>query len=138
MFEFQSVRRSFPRNLAENSEAASFLGKNYIILDGSARTGTLGFLRMDYLQWKTQMHSEYFPRNVLAENINRWKKITADGLFRKHGTTTIWIWKHWNNFMVNNCSKRNSNWKIDMIEWLELKLKFQWKRNIQLASTSNY
>ena len=26
MFEFQSVRRSFPRNLAENSEAASFLG----------------------------------------------------------------------------------------------------------------
>jgi hypothetical protein len=25
MFEFQSVRRSFPRNLAENSEAASFL-----------------------------------------------------------------------------------------------------------------
>jgi hypothetical protein len=27
MFEFQSVRRSFPRNLAENSEAASFLGQ---------------------------------------------------------------------------------------------------------------
>jgi hypothetical protein len=25
MFEFQSVHRSFPRNLAENSEAASFL-----------------------------------------------------------------------------------------------------------------
>ena len=25
MFEFQSVRRSFPRNIAENSEAASFL-----------------------------------------------------------------------------------------------------------------
>jgi hypothetical protein len=25
MLEFQSVRRSFPRNLAENSEAASFL-----------------------------------------------------------------------------------------------------------------
>ena len=25
MFEFQSVRRSFPRNLAENNEAASFL-----------------------------------------------------------------------------------------------------------------
>jgi hypothetical protein len=25
MFEFQSVRRSFPRNLAENSEAASFV-----------------------------------------------------------------------------------------------------------------
>ena len=24
-----------------------------------------------------------------------------------------------------------------MIEWLELKSKFQWKRNIQLASTSN-
>ena len=31
------------------------------------------------------------------------KKITADGLFRRNGTTTIWIWKHWNNFMVNNC-----------------------------------
>ena len=27
MFEFQSVRRSFPRNLVENSEAASFLGQ---------------------------------------------------------------------------------------------------------------
>jgi hypothetical protein len=27
MFEFQSVRRSFPRNLAENSEAASFLSQ---------------------------------------------------------------------------------------------------------------
>ena len=25
MFEFQFVRRSFPRNIAENSEAASFL-----------------------------------------------------------------------------------------------------------------
>jgi hypothetical protein len=25
MFEFQAVRRSFPRNIAENSEAASFL-----------------------------------------------------------------------------------------------------------------
>jgi hypothetical protein len=89
---------------------------------------------MDYLQWKTQMRSEYFSRNVLAGNINRWKNITADGLFRKNGTTTIWIWKHWNNLMVNNCSKRNSNWEIDMIEWLELKSKFQWKRNIQLAS----
>ena len=33
----------------------------------------------------------------------RWKKITADGVFRKNGTTTIWIWKHWNNFMVKNC-----------------------------------
>ena len=27
MFEFQAVRRSFPRNIAENSEAASFLGQ---------------------------------------------------------------------------------------------------------------
>jgi hypothetical protein len=27
MFEFQSVRRYFPRNLAKNSEAASFLGQ---------------------------------------------------------------------------------------------------------------
>jgi hypothetical protein len=56
---------------------------NYIIWDGSARTGTLGFLRMDYLQWKTQMRSKYFSHNVLAGNINRWKNITADGLFRK-------------------------------------------------------
>jgi hypothetical protein len=57
------------------------------------------------------MRSEYFSHNVLAGNINRWKNITADGLFRKNGTTTIWIWKHWNNLMVNNCSKRNSNWE---------------------------
>jgi hypothetical protein len=27
MFEFQSVRRSLPRNRAENSEGASFLGQ---------------------------------------------------------------------------------------------------------------
>jgi hypothetical protein len=52
----------------------------------------------------------------LAGNINRWKNITADGLFRKNGTTTIWIWKHWNNLMVNNSSKRNSNWEID--DWM--------------------
>jgi hypothetical protein len=32
-----------------------------------------GFLRMDYLQWKIQMHSEYFSRNFLAENLNRGK-----------------------------------------------------------------
>ena len=71
---------------------------------------------MDYLQWKTQMRSEYFSHNVLAGIINRWKNITADGLFRKNGTTTIWIWKHWNNLMVDNCSKRNSNWEID--DWM--------------------
>jgi hypothetical protein len=76
---------------------------NYIILDASARTITLVFLRMEYLQWKTQMRSKYFSLNFWAENINRWKNITADGLIRKNGTTTIWIWKHWNNFMVNNC-----------------------------------
>jgi hypothetical protein len=35
------------------------------------------------------MRSEYFSRNVLAENINRWKNVTADELFRKNGTTTI-------------------------------------------------
>jgi hypothetical protein len=52
----------------------------------------------------SKMRSEYFSHNVLAGNINRWKNITADGLFRKNGTTTIWIWKHWNNLMVNNCS----------------------------------
>jgi hypothetical protein len=51
-----------------------------------------------------------------AGNINRWKNITADELFRKNGTTTIWIWKHWNNLMVNNCSKRKSNWEID--DWM--------------------
>jgi hypothetical protein len=39
---------------------------------------------MDYLQWKTQMCSEYFSRNFLAEYINHWKNITADGLFRKN------------------------------------------------------
>ena len=80
-----------------------FHRSNYIILDGSARTITLGVLRMEYLQWKTHMRFEYFSRNFLAEYINRRKNITADGLFRKNGTTTIWIWKHWNNCMVNNC-----------------------------------
>ena len=62
------------------------------------------------------MRSEYFSHNILAGNINRWKNITADGLFRKNGTTTIWIWKHWNNLMVDNCSKSNSNWEID--DWM--------------------
>jgi hypothetical protein len=62
------------------------------------------------------MRSEYFSRNALAGNINRWKNIKPGGLFRKNGTTTIWIWKHWNNLMVNNCSKRNSNWEKD--DWM--------------------
>ena len=129
MFEFQSVRRSFPRNLAENSEAASFLDQttsfetevqerepwDFYEIFGAH----LGFsLQVIHLQWKTQMRSEYFSHNVLAGNINRWKNITADGLFRKNGTTTIWIWKHWNNLMVDNCSKRNSNWEID--DWMVL------------------
>jgi hypothetical protein len=73
--------------------------------------------------WKW-MRSEYFSRDVLAENINRWKNITADGLFRENGTTTIWIWKHWNNLMINNCSKRNSNWEID--DWMD---DVVWSRN---------
>jgi hypothetical protein len=34
-------------------------------------------------------YAEYFSRNLLAENINHRKNITADGLFRKNGTTTI-------------------------------------------------
>jgi hypothetical protein len=29
-----------------------------------------------------------------------------------------------------NFSERNSNWEIDMIEWLELKSKFQWKMQV--------
>jgi hypothetical protein len=45
---------------------------------------------MEYLQWKTQMRSEYFSRNFVVENINRWKNITVDGLFHKNGTMTIW------------------------------------------------
>ena len=101
MFEFQSVRRSFPRNLAENSEAASFLGQTTSYQTEVQEREPWDFYEM---QWKTQMHSEYFFHYVLAGNINHWKNITADGLFRKNGTTTIWIWKHWNNFMVNNCS----------------------------------
>ena len=109
MFEFQSVRRSFPRNLGQTT---------------SYKTEVQEREPWDFYEWitcnekprKTQMHSEYFSRNVLAGNINRWKNITADGLFRKNGTTTIWIWKHWNNLMVNNCSKRNSNWEID--DWM--------------------
>ena len=137
MFEFQSVRRSFPRNLAENSEAASFLGQTT-----SYKTEVQEREPWVY-EWitcneKPRCAPNIFPRNVLAGNINRWKNITADGLFRKKGTTTICIWKHWNNLMVNNCSKRHSNWEIDMIEWVELKSKLQWKRNIQLASISNY
>jgi hypothetical protein len=39
--------------------------KMNFIWDGSARTGTLGFLWMDYLQWKTQTRSEYFSQNIL-------------------------------------------------------------------------
>ena len=99
-----SVGTSIFSKKSDREQRSSFVSRsNYIILDGSARTITLGFLRMDYLQWKTQMPSENFSRNFLAENINRWKYITADGLFRNNGTTTIWIWKHWNNSMVNNC-----------------------------------
>ena len=106
MFEFQSVRRSFPRNLGQTTsyktevqEREPWVFYEWITCNEKPR--------------KTQMRSEYFSRNVLAGNINRWKNITADGLFRKNGTTAIWIWKHWNNLMVNNFSKRNSNWEID-------------------------
>jgi hypothetical protein len=114
MFEFQSVRRSFPRNFAENSEMELLTFS--LILYQSKNCGHRIHVLFMYLQWKTQMRSEYFSHNVLAGNINRWKNITADGLFRKNGTTTIWIWKHWNNLMVDNCSKRNSNWEID--DWM--------------------
>ena len=83
MFEFQSVRRSFPRNLAENSEAASFLGQTTSYETEVQEREPWDFYEwITYLQWKTQMRSEYFSHNVLAGNINRWKNITADGLFR--------------------------------------------------------
>ena len=112
MFEFQSVRRSFPRNLAENSEAASFLGQTT-----SYETEVQEREPWDFYEWITcNEKPRYAPNNVLAGNINRWKNITADGLFRKNGTTAIWIWKHWNHLMVNNCSIRNSNWEID--DWM--------------------
>jgi hypothetical protein len=39
---FQSVRRSFPRNLAENSEAASFLGQLHHIRR-KCKNGNPGF-----------------------------------------------------------------------------------------------
>jgi hypothetical protein len=94
MFEFQSVRRSFPRNLGQTTsyktevqEREPWVFYEWITCNEKPR--------------KTQMRSEYFSRNVLAGNINRWKNITADGLFRKNGTTTIWIWKHWNNMILN-------------------------------------
>ena len=53
------------------------------------RTITLGFFTNGIPSRKTQMRSEYFSRNFLPENINRWKNITADGLFRKNGKTTM-------------------------------------------------
>jgi hypothetical protein len=61
---------------------------NYIIWDGSARTGTLGFLWMDYLQWKTQMRSEYFSRNILAENI----KFLPEKFFVR--VNSYWPWNY--------------------------------------------
>jgi hypothetical protein len=54
-------------------------------------------------------------------------------IFRKNGTTTIWIWKHWNNLMVDNCSKRNSNWEID--DWMvrtEVKISME-KKNFYMG-----
>ena len=65
MFEFQSVRRSFPRNLAENSEAASFLGQTTSYETEVQEREPWDFLWMDYLQWKTQMRSEYMNFNLL-------------------------------------------------------------------------
>jgi hypothetical protein len=41
-----------------------------------------------------------YSRRDFLEKIDVRTEIPA---FRKNGTTTIWIWKHWNNFMVNNC-----------------------------------
>ena len=48
MFEFQSVRRSFPRNLTENSEAASFLGQTT-----SYETEVLEREPWDFYEWIT-------------------------------------------------------------------------------------
>ena len=48
MFEFQSVRRSFPRNLAENSEAASFLGQTT-----SFETEVQEWEPWDFYEWIT-------------------------------------------------------------------------------------
>jgi hypothetical protein len=45
-----------------------------MILDGSARTGTLVFLRMDYLLWKTQMRSEYFSPECFGGKYKPLKK----------------------------------------------------------------
>jgi hypothetical protein len=69
MFEFQAVRRSFPRNIAENSEAASFLCQTT-----SFETEVQEFLRMDYLQWKTQMRSEYFSPECFGGKYKPLKK----------------------------------------------------------------
>jgi hypothetical protein len=89
-----SLIQSFPRNLGQTTsyktevqEREPWVFYEWITCNEKPR--------------KTQMRSEYFSRNVLAGNINRWKNITADGLFRKDGTTTIWIWKHWNNMILN-------------------------------------
>ena len=71
MFEFQSVRRSFPRNIAENSEAASFLGQTT-----SNKTEVQEREPWVFYEWITcnenpRCAPNIFPRNVLAGNINR-------------------------------------------------------------------
>ena len=75
--------------VAENSEAASFLGQTT-----SFETEVQEREPWDFYEWitcneKPRCAPNIFPHNVLAGNINRWKNITADGLFRKNGTTTI-------------------------------------------------
>ena len=71
MFEFQSVRRSFPRNLAENSEAASFLGQTTSYKTEVQEREPWAFYEWITCNEKPRCAPNIFPWNVLAGNINR-------------------------------------------------------------------
>jgi sigma54-dependent transcription regulator len=70
MFEFQSVRRPFPRNLAENSEAASFLDQTT-----SFETEVQEREPWDFYEWITCKVAYLLSYTVSAEKM--WTQNTC-------------------------------------------------------------
>ena len=74
MFEFQSVRRSFPRNLAENSEAeASWIFLFHWNFDFSSNHSIISISQFEFLSEKFFVCvNSYLPWNYFNVSIFRW------------------------------------------------------------------
>ena len=114
MFEFQSVRRSFPRNLAENSEAASFLDQTT-----SFETEVQEREPWDFYEWityneKPRCAPNIFPITfslILYQSKNCGHRIHV--LFMMYDVywycqmkKNEWLWQFWKRNDYENFEKR--------------------------------